>query len=198
MHYLDPAPDVPAPTETAVIVEVPEAEPVVGEHRRRLDWAADRGVPAHVTVLYPFVHPAEVTEDVVTTLSAAVASVSAFDCRFARARWFGDDVLWLDPDPAGPFRQLTAAVWAAFPEHPPYGGVYDDAVPHLTVGETRQADLAALRVAERVVQPLLPLSAHVDRVLLIAGSEEPNSWGVLHEIGLGTASGGRSTLGDAP
>jgi 2'-5' RNA ligase len=182
--YLSPAPDAPEPTETAVVVLVGAAEPVVGEHREHLDWAAARGVPAHVTVLYPFVHPAGVTEDLVTTLTAATGSVPAFDCRFARTRWFGDDVVWLDPEPAGPFRQLTAAVSAAFPEHPPYRGVYADVVPHLTVGEKHLADVEALETAERAVLPRLPILTHVDRAVLIAGSEALLSWRVLHELPL--------------
>ena len=44
--------------ETALIVEVPAAEVVVGRHRAWLDRAAALGVPAHVMVLYPF-RPAE-------------------------------------------------------------------------------------------------------------------------------------------
>ena len=44
-----------AAAESAVLVPVPEAERAVSRHRARLDGAAARGVPAHVTVLYPFV-----------------------------------------------------------------------------------------------------------------------------------------------
>jgi hypothetical protein len=43
--------------ESAVLVPVPEAERGVSGHRNRLDRAAVWGVPAHVTVLYPFVPP---------------------------------------------------------------------------------------------------------------------------------------------
>jgi hypothetical protein len=42
---------MPEDTETAVIIPVSSAEPVVAEHRRRLDPSASWGVPAHVTVL---------------------------------------------------------------------------------------------------------------------------------------------------
>jgi hypothetical protein len=42
-------------TYSAVLVPVPEAERVVSRYRARLDGAAALGVPAHVTVLYPFV-----------------------------------------------------------------------------------------------------------------------------------------------
>jgi hypothetical protein len=64
-------------SESAVLVPVPEAERVVSPHRSRLDRAAALGVPAHVTVLYPFMPPAAITPSVVEALAAAVASVSA-------------------------------------------------------------------------------------------------------------------------
>jgi 2'-5' RNA ligase len=183
--YLSPASDAPPPTHTAVIVAVPAADPLVDEHRRHLDAAASWGVPAHVSVLYPFVEPAQVDDQVIDTLAAAIGSVAAFDCRFERTQWFGQDVLWLDPDPAGWFRDLTASVWGAFPDHAPYGGAYDDVTPHLTVAERRLGSLAAVKAAEQAVQAGLPVSTRIDRVLLIAGTQAPSSWRLVHEFRLG-------------
>jgi hypothetical protein len=113
--YLNPGPETAPPTETAVIVPIADAEPVVREHRDRLDPAAAWGIPAHVTVLYPFVTPSAVDEQLIARVAAAVASVTVFDCHLVATRWFGDDVLWLDPEPAVPFSRLTTAVWDAFP-----------------------------------------------------------------------------------
>ena len=48
-------------TDSAVVIPVPEAEAVVGPHRARLDPFAAWGVPAHVTVLAPFVPPHAIT-----------------------------------------------------------------------------------------------------------------------------------------
>ena len=151
MQHPRPALDAPAPTRTAVVAPVPAAEPLVAEHRQRLDAAAAWGVPAHVTVLYPFVEPAAVTEHLIAVLATALGSASAFTCSFRRTR-FGGDVLWLEPEPDQPFRQLTTAVWGAFPQHPPYGGAYDDVIPHLTVAERRLAYLPAVQAAEHAVQ----------------------------------------------
>jgi hypothetical protein len=39
--------------QSAIVVVVEEAEPVVGAHRLRHDPVASLGVPAHVTILYP-------------------------------------------------------------------------------------------------------------------------------------------------
>jgi hypothetical protein len=40
--------------ETALIVAVTAADPLVTVHRQRFDVTAGWGVPAHLTVLYPF------------------------------------------------------------------------------------------------------------------------------------------------
>ena len=190
--YLSPASDAPAPTQTAVIAAVPVADSLVGRHRQHLDAGATWGVPAHITVLYPFVEPARVNDELVATLATAARCVASFECRFERTRWFGEDVLWLDPNPAEPFRRLTEAVGAAFPECPPYGGAFDEVVPHLTVAERRFADLATLKGVERDVLAGLPLVAPIERFLLIAGTQAPNSWTILSELRLGTSTSPRS------
>ena len=172
--------------ETAVVVHVPEAEPAVGEHRRRFDVAASWGVRAHVSVLYPFLPPHDVDDDALRRLGTALSQVTAFECTFARCAWFDDDVLWLAPEPSTPFRELTAAVWQEFPEHPPYEGAFDDVVPHLTVAERSRGSLDQLRDVERTVSRALPVRTYVDRVALIAGRPEADSWRTVHELSLPT------------
>jgi hypothetical protein len=167
----------------AVIVPVPEAEAAVGPLRAKLDAAAAHGVPAHVTVLYPFVPPDRISAEVIGALAEAVASVRAFEVTFASTRWFGQDVVWLAPEPAEPFRAVTRAVSERFPGYPPYGGIYADVVPHLTVGN--YVPLAALQAAAAEVERHLPIRAQVRAAALMAGSDEPASWHVVAEFPLG-------------
>jgi 2'-5' RNA ligase len=134
---------------------------------------ASWGVPAHLSIVYPFVPPADVDDEVLTSLAAAVGTVSAFDCAFRGTDWFGDDVVWLLPDPDAPFRELVRAVVASFPAYRPYGAVYDDVVPHLTIGELRLGSADELAPAERAVRSHLPIRARVDGAVLLAGG--PNA-----------------------
>lgn len=168
--------------ETALIVAVPEAEAAVGAYRARLDAAAAWGVPAHVTVVYPF-GPIGRLDAFAPAIAEAVATVPAFDFTLARTAWFGTSVLWLAPDPAEPFRALTHAVGRQFPEYPPYEGEFDDVVPHLTVGHDQPADV--LRAAADAVGPHLPVRARCRAVQLIAGSSAPGSWRTVAEFALG-------------
>lgn len=172
--------------ESAVLIPVPEAEPAVGGHRHRLDRAATWGVPAHVTVLYPFVAPSAITGATITALADALGSVSAFDCEFPATAWFGQEVVWLAPQPDEPFRALTQAVSAAFPDYLPYGGVYDNVVPHLTVGDRPAGGVTELLAAEADVLRWLPVPAHISRVWLMTGRAAPDSWQTIAELPLTT------------
>jgi hypothetical protein len=152
-------------TQTAVIVPVSAAEPVVAEHRARFDTAASWGVPAHLTVLYPFVDPSALDADVVRRLAECVLQVPAFDCAFGRCRWFDEDVLWLAPEPDQPFRELTVA-------------------------QRLDGDPSdALAGIEDLVSAQLPVTTYVDRVLLMAGSPRAGGWRVLQELPLGGLGG---------
>lgn len=177
----------PAATTTAVLALVPDAEPVVGEHRRALDPTTAAGVPAHVTVLYPFVPPGAVTTATVAALRSAVAGAGPFACEFGRTGWFGEDYLWLAPSPAEPFVELTARVRRAFPEQVPYGGEHEPH-PHLTVGYRRHGGLEALRAAEAALRPSLPITTRIGALHLLAGARSADSWRVVADLPLdGTA-----------
>jgi len=181
---MDTVPPAALTPESAVLVPVPEAERAVGRHRAQLDDAAALGVPAHVTVLYPFVPPPAITAATIEALAAAVGAVRAFGCRFPATAWFGREVMWLAPRPDEPFRALTRAVQAAFPGYLPYRGVHDDVVPHLTVGARPAGSVAELLAAEAEVAGALPVSARVRHVWLMAGTAATGSWRTVAELPL--------------
>jgi len=167
---------------TALIVVVPEAEPVVRHHRAVLDRFFQCGVPAHVTVVHPFVPLAEVDCALLDRLAAMFATVPAFDYRFVRTQWFSTDVLYLAPDDDRGFRGLTRLAVEEFPDHPPYGGAFLDTVPHLTVGHHQP--LEALREAERQVVEGLPVAGRAEVVTLLAQSAS-GQWSVRSTFALG-------------
>ena len=165
-------------TETALVVLVPDAEAVVAEHRLRHDPAAAIGVPAHVTVLYPF--RTEVDDDTAAALTAIAAAVPAFDATFRTTARFPGLVVYLDPEPAAPFHELIARCVAAFPDCPPYGGTIPDPLPHLTVADGVDEPTADALDVE--VRDGLPITSRVERLTLISG---PPPWRTVRHFALG-------------
>ena len=167
---------------TALIVTVPESEPAVGTHRYRLDPSARLGVPAHITVLFPFAPARDVSPDMVGRLAEIFGAIPGFEYLLAECRWFGDEVLWLAPKPAEKFRDLTERAYSAFPEYPPYGGEFDEVVPHLTVADHGKKE--AMQSAEAAVRALLPIQARATAVTLIV-EDDSGAWRAAASIDLG-------------
>lgn len=149
---------------TALLVTVPEADPLVGGARRRYDPSAGAGVPAHVTVLYPFLPADRIDDGVTVELRALFAAREPFTLAFTGFGRF-PDLLWLAPEPDAPLRALTAAVEARWPEAPPYGGEYGDPVPHLTVAGGQPQEV--YEALEREFRGGLPLRTRVAGVHLV-------------------------------
>jgi 2'-5' RNA ligase len=160
--------------QSGLVVVVPEAEPLVHAHRQRLDANAALGIPAHVTVLFPFVAPDELDGPVRDRVARVVGAVPAFEHRFTRTDWFGDEVLWLAPADPAPFAELTRRVHAEFPDHAPFGGAFTEVVPHLTIGHGHPR--LALEAAERAVQAGLPVTGTATEVALFVRQGPGESW----------------------
>src|SRR5260370_27446705 len=133
-----------SPIESALMVLVPEAERLVKPFRDRYDPSAAAGVPAHITLLYPFKHPDEVDQPVLEDLNQCFDGCAPFRFSLAPIRRFPDAVLYLAPEPDEPFRKLTLAIWDRYPETPPYGGKWPDIVPHLSVAWVKDEQLLDL------------------------------------------------------
>ncbi|MFF9063827.1 2'-5' RNA ligase family protein [Streptomyces sp. NPDC014891] len=151
--------------QTALIVRIPEAEPAVRAWRERFGGSARVEVPAHVTVLFPFLEASRVDTGVHAALADVLGGHPAFDVRFERCGRF-PGVLHLVPEPDAPFRRLTEAIVGRWPEAPPYGGRFGEVVPHLTVAQGE--DDAFPAAGEADFAPGLPFSSHVSAVELIA------------------------------
>ena len=163
-----PGPVVGRACETALSVVVPEAEASTLDFRCRfLERTVVRRIPAHVTILYPFVAADEVDAALLDELDRLYASAAPFPFRLARLGTF-DAHLWLAPEPRERFVDLMELTCARFPECPPYGGAFAESAPepHLTIGEGPDVD-ALRKEADRTVAAALPLSCTAGSVTLL-------------------------------
>jgi len=155
---------------SAVVIEVPQAAPLVDEWRRQYTYDGPLGVPAHVTLLTPFVPAERIDEQVEERLGAIVGREEPFDFVLRRtARFPEGPLLYLPPEPTEPFLRLTEAIAAEWPEHPPYEGIHDTIVPHLTVAE---ADVHVLDGIAETLELELPIETRATEALLLEEGED--------------------------
>jgi hypothetical protein len=133
--------------------------------------AAARGVPFHLTLLYPFGGDVGRAREV-------VAAHAPFRFELTRLATFHGGFAVALPEPGERIRSLQKALWDAFPEWPPYGGEVVDPEPHATLA----ADGLSLEL-RAAAEPLLPATVGVDHVALI-GEAGSGAWELLHRLPL--------------
>lgn len=175
--------------ESALVAIVPEAEPVVRDFRNRYDPSARLGVPAHVTVLYPFKAPAAIGRADIERLEMLFAEHAPFSFALKSIGSFGNRVLYLTVEPENVFKELTAAVHQQYPDLPPYRGQFAEVIPHLTVAD-QLPDAGTLRaVADQFASAsrnAMPICANVGEVSLL--DNEAGTWRARLKFKLGTRS----------
>lgn len=150
---------------SVLVVPVPALEPYVVARTRHYDVSFVSDDPAfvhaHITLLAPFLPTPEPADlDLLAKIAGAAAP---FEFGLARLGVMPGGTIYLSPEPAQPFAELTAELVTAFPQCSPYDGLYDP-VPHLTVdhlsGDVTPADAAEM------LGDLVPARCHADRISL--------------------------------
>lgn len=146
--------------------------------RMRFDPSAARGMPAHVTVVYPFASVEEMSEEVLGTLGEICASTEPFDFDLVALGSF-PGVVYLVPEPKESFVDLVRELSFRLPAWPPYSGAYADVVPHLTIAQRR-------RVPRRLrgqLSAALPVRCRASVLELLV--EEDGGWRTLRRFAMG-------------
>ena len=147
---------------------------------RSLSAGAD-SVPAHLTLLYPFIEPDGLDVSVRRRIVAIAADHAPFDyLLLAAARW--PDTIYVAVAPVEPFVKLQSDLAAAFPNYPIYGKQAGFAfVPHVTIAEGASSDdpstLADAAWAD------LPRPARASALEVIAG--DGGTWRLVWRLRLG-------------
>lgn len=76
--------------ETALLATMHEADVLVDHWRQQFDSSAAAGVPAHVTVLYPFLGIDRIDAHTLDTVRSLVGRHRAFTVRFQQCARFPD------------------------------------------------------------------------------------------------------------
>jgi 2'-5' RNA ligase len=161
--------------KTALVIAIDDAEPFDAIRRELMPDAVATGIPFHVTLLVPF-------GDLAGEARSFFAEQQVFEFALTHvAAW--PDVVYLAAERDEQLRSLMRSLYARFPQWPPYGGSYDDVVPHATLGEG--VDVSALRDdVERRLASHLPLRCQARDVSFLE-QVAPNRWRERERFPLG-------------
>lgn len=169
------------PSPATALVLVVALPPALEALRLRSIEDAAAGVPAHLTLLYPFAEERQLGDEALEVVGAIAARHPALRLTLGEGRRF-PDTLYASVEPDGPVRALQAELAAAFPTLPLYGGRFGFE-PHVSIleGPAAADPLAMDDPAWRT----LPVDQLVDAIDLITGRD--GVWAARRRFPLGTS-----------
>jgi 2'-5' RNA ligase len=158
-----------------LIVPVTAAELTVAEWlgQDRVDFD---GAPLHVTVMYPFLSTRRISAKDEEAIAELASGINPFTFSLASLGRFRG-VTYLAPDPAAPFVRMTELIQRRWPSCVPYGGIYDEIVPHVTVA---LGDPVADTVS---LEQRLPITMQAEELWLM--KQTPHGWQTRSRFALG-------------
>ncbi|MFG2298286.1 2'-5' RNA ligase family protein [Streptomyces sp. NPDC048603] len=159
---------MPEPGTTAVVIALPDAAPLLDAACRIDPALVRRGVPAHVSLLYPFVPAHALTGEDEEGVRSLAASFPAADLLLEEVVTASGFVAVSVPG----LQPIADAFHAQWPGVRPYGGRFGARpAAHVTVALGADDPTAATRV-RAAVGSLLPLRTRAAAVQLVVLTEE--------------------------
>jgi hypothetical protein len=155
------------PLETSITLVLEHVDPELARaHRELYPERIPEQIPFSLTLLYPWLPAARVTESDVERLRTYFGTCPALEFDLTRVTEFPGIVAYAVPEPDDELRALMRGLWKLYPECPPYGRPGSDPPPHATLTRYENPANASFEEAKKRVEPLLPVHCRVTEATL--------------------------------
>jgi hypothetical protein len=135
-------------------------------HRELYPERIPEHIPFSITLLYPWLPAAVVTEDDLKRLREFFAKHPPLEFALTGVAEFPGVVAYAAPERDDELREMMRALWALYPQCPPYGRPGSEPPPHATLTRYANPINATFEQAKARVEPLLPVDCVVSEALL--------------------------------
>jgi 2'-5' RNA ligase superfamily len=155
------------PFVTSITLDLEHCDPELTQaHRELYPERIPEHIPFSLTLHYPWVPAAEVTEADLERLRAYFAGRPPLEFDLVRVTQFPGIVAYAEPEPDDRLRATMRGLWALYPDLPPYGRPGSDPPPHATLTRYANPENATFEQAKTRVEPLLPVHCVVKEAIL--------------------------------
>ena len=157
---------MPIVGQTALVFLVPEAEAPLSRVASTFPQLVRPGLPAHVTVLAPWIPLDEVDQKALVLCANLAASMPETTVSFNKIG-MKPGFVYLDSDEASSIEAICDATKRTWPYLPPYAGKHKDVRPHITLalGDMRDGDQ---EVIADLVLPSLPIRSSFESLHVVS------------------------------
>ena len=160
------------PLETALTLVLEHCDDELSSaHRELYPERIHENLPFSLTLLYPWLPAGEVDDERLDELRAFFTSRPILDFELVRVADMPGAVAYTMPEPDDELRATMRALWALYPECPPYRQPGSNPPPHATLARYAAEGNVTFADARARVEPLLPVRCLVEEATLLEEHE---------------------------
>jgi hypothetical protein len=160
-------PDAAGRYETFITLVLEHTDAELSQaHRELYPERIPEQIPLSLTLLYPWIPAAELNDASIGEARDFFATRPALTFDLVRVDEFRGAVAYAVPEPDEELRATMRALWARYPQYPPYGKEGNDPPPHCTLGRYEGSAPITLEQARARVEPLLPVRCELREATL--------------------------------
>jgi hypothetical protein len=141
-------------------------------HRELYPERIAENLPLSITLLYPWIPAERLSDEDVEAARAFFATRPVLRFDLVRIAEFPGAVAYAVPEPDTELRATMRALWARYPDCPPYGRPGSDPEPHCTLARYAAVGAVTLEQVRARVEPLLPISCEAGAAALLVEDED--------------------------
>jgi hypothetical protein len=157
-------------TVITLVLEHVDAE-LSRAHRELYQERIGENIPFSLTLLYPWVPAPSVTENDLAELRTFFSARPRLGFDLTEVKEFPGAVAYAAPARDAELRATMKALWAKYPQYPPYGEPGNEPPPHATLGRYAGETPITFEQAKERVEPLLPVHCVVEEATLLEEHE---------------------------
>jgi hypothetical protein len=182
----------PTALTTSITLVLEHVDPELARaHRELYPERIPENIPFSLTLHFPWLPAAEVTESDLERLRGFFAERPPLEFDLTHVTEFPGIVAYAAPEPDAELRATMRALWAMYPDYPPYGRPGSDPPPHATLTRYANPANATFEEAKERVEPLLPVHCLVSEATL-QEEYEPDRMRTRETFPFGQSARGRS------
>ena len=162
--------DRPLETVITLVLEHVDAE-LSRAHRELYQERIAENIPFSLTLLYPWIAATAVTENDLAELRSFFSARARLEFDLTEVKEFPGAVAYAAPARDAELRATMKALWANYPQYPPYGEPGNEPPPHATLGRYAGETPITFEQAKERVEPLLPVHCVVEEATLLEEHE---------------------------
>ena len=153
--------------QTSITLDLERCDPeLTRAHRDLYPERIPEAIPFSLTLHYPWIAAADLTEADLERVRSYFAERSALEFELVRVTEFPGVAAYAEPQPDDELRATMRGLWAMYPELPPYGRADFEPAPHATLTRYANPENATFDQAKARVEPMLPVRCVVTEAIL--------------------------------